>query len=95
MSKTARKLTKAREATTATAIDTAAATPAVAAIPPVTVVTTAVTAADADAAARRARFGALPERVRPEETTEVIPLIAKYPSQDHYDHEKWLTCRWV
>ncbi|MFF3564954.1 hypothetical protein ACFYXS_33420 [Streptomyces sp. NPDC002574] len=85
MSKTARKPAETPDVTAATAT----------AIPAVTVVTTAVTVADADAAARRARFGALPERVRPEETTEVIPLIAKYPSQDHYDHEKWLTCRWV
>ncbi|MFD3457960.1 hypothetical protein ACFWVC_38040 [Streptomyces sp. NPDC058691] len=63
--------------------------------PETTAVTTAVPDADAAAAARRARFGALPERVRPEDTTEVIPLIARYPSQDHYDHEKWLTCRFV
>ncbi|MDX3235004.1 hypothetical protein PV392_04765 [Streptomyces sp. ME03-5709C] len=54
-----------------------------------------VMAADNGAAARQARFGALPERVRPEDTTEVVPLVARYPSQDLYDHEKWLTCRWV
>lgn len=54
-----------------------------------------VGAADGGAPARRARFGALPERVRPEDTTEVVPVVARYPSQDLYDHEKWLTCRWV
>ncbi|MDX3098203.1 hypothetical protein PV703_26245 [Streptomyces sp. ME01-24h] len=54
-----------------------------------------VMAADNGAGARQARFGALPERVRPEDTTEVVPVVARYPSQDLYDHEKWLTCRWV
>ncbi|MFD8077788.1 hypothetical protein ACFV3E_34630 [Streptomyces sp. NPDC059718] len=54
-----------------------------------------VKATDNGAVARQARFGALPERVRPEETTEVVPIVERYPSQDHYDHEKWLTCRWV
>ncbi|MEU6341117.1 hypothetical protein ABZ883_09215 [Streptomyces sp. NPDC046977] len=86
MSKTARNITKAPEAP-ATTTPTAA--------PPVTVVAAAVPAADADAAARRARFGALPERIRPQDTTEVVPLVDRYPSQDHYDHEKWLTCRFV
>ncbi|MFF7215922.1 hypothetical protein ACFZAU_36200 [Streptomyces sp. NPDC008238] len=52
-------------------------------------------AADSGAVARRARFGALPERVLPGETTEVVPIVERYPSQDLYDHEKWLTCRWV
>lgn len=52
-------------------------------------------AADTGAVTRQARFGALPERVRPEDTTEVVPIVERYPSQDHYDHEKWLTCRWV
>jgi hypothetical protein len=50
---------------------------------------------DADAVARQARFGALPQRVLPEDTTEVIPVMDRYPSQDLYDHEKWLTCKWV
>ncbi|WP_431955132.1 hypothetical protein [Actinacidiphila sp. bgisy167] len=54
-----------------------------------------VGAADGGAPARSARFGALPERVRPEDTTEVVPIVARYPPQDLYDHEKWLTCRWV
>ncbi|MFD7445759.1 hypothetical protein [Streptomyces sp. NPDC059909] len=56
-------------------------------------VTKVRTVEDADASARRARFGALPVRIRPQDTTEVVPLIARYPSQDLYDHEKWLTCR--
>lgn len=86
---TSRKSTRVPEATTVTAVT------AVTAAPPVIVVPAAVTDADAEAAARRARFGALPERIRPQDTTEVVPLIAKYPSQDHYDHEKWLTCRFV
>ncbi|MFE0633492.1 hypothetical protein ACFW3D_42015 [Streptomyces sp. NPDC058864] len=54
-----------------------------------------VKAADNGAVVRRARFGALPERVRPEDITEVVPIVERYPSQDLYDHEKWLTCRWV
>ncbi|MFJ4844772.1 hypothetical protein [Streptomyces sp. NPDC088733] len=83
MSKTSRNITKAPEA------------PAATAAPRVTVVAAAVPAADADAAARRARFGALPKRIRPQDTTEVVPLVDRYPSQDHYDHEKWLTCRFV
>ncbi|WP_431962437.1 hypothetical protein [Actinacidiphila sp. bgisy160] len=54
-----------------------------------------VRTADTGAVARRTRFGTLPERVRPEDTTEVVPVVERYPSQDLYDHEKWLTCRWV
>ncbi|MDX2847800.1 MULTISPECIES: hypothetical protein [Streptomycetaceae] len=54
-----------------------------------------VVAADSGAATRQARFGALPARVRPEDTTEVVPIVERYPSQDLYDPEKWLTCRWV
>jgi hypothetical protein len=54
-----------------------------------------VRTADADAAARHVRFGALPERIRPEETTEVVPVMNRYPSQDLYDHEKNLTCRYI
>ncbi|MDX3770702.1 hypothetical protein ACFYSJ_28875 [Streptomyces sp. NPDC005248] len=50
---------------------------------------------DVDALARQARFGALPERIRPEDTTEVVPIIARYPSQDLYDHEKSLTCKFI
>lgn len=50
---------------------------------------------DVDALVRQARFGALPERIRPEDTTEVVPIIARYPSQDLYDHEKSLTCKFI
>lgn len=50
---------------------------------------------DVDALARQARFGSLPERIRPEDTTEVVPIIARYPSQDLYDHEKSLTCKFI
>ncbi|MGW6902678.1 hypothetical protein ACWGF2_39815 [Streptomyces sp. NPDC054919] len=50
---------------------------------------------DVDALARQARFGALPERIRSEDTTEVVPIIARYPSQDLYDHEKSLTCKFI
>ncbi|MEJ8632849.1 hypothetical protein [Streptomyces sp. MS2.AVA.5] len=37
-------------------------------------------AEDAVASARHARFGSLPERVRPEDTTEVVPLPTWSPS---------------
>ncbi|MFF0291213.1 hypothetical protein [Streptomyces sp. NPDC005262] len=50
---------------------------------------------DVDVLARQARFGALPERIRPEDTTEVVPVMARYPSQDLYDHENSLTCKFI
>ncbi|MET8330897.1 hypothetical protein [Streptomyces sp. NPDC005181] len=50
---------------------------------------------EVDALARQARFGFLPERIRSEDTTEVVPTMARYPSQDLYDHEKSLTCRFI
>lgn len=39
-----------------------------------------VRAEDTIASARHARFGSLPARVRPEDTTEVVPLPAWSPS---------------
>ncbi|MEU8827498.1 hypothetical protein [Streptomyces sp. NPDC048636] len=46
-----------------------------------------------DAAAeerRRARFGALPERVRPEEMVEERPAVAPDPARNAYNDDEWL-----
>ncbi|MFI6345499.1 hypothetical protein [Streptomyces sp. NPDC050560] len=45
---------------------------------------------DAARAARRARFGTLPERVRPQDTVETRPAIAPDPSRDTYSSDEWL-----
>lgn len=42
------------------------------------------------AAARHARFGRLPERVRPEDMVEEIPAIAPDPVRHAYDPDEWL-----
>ncbi|MER5429929.1 hypothetical protein [Streptomyces sp. NPDC002588] len=39
---------------------------------------------------RRARFGTLPERVRPEDTVEERPATPKDPARDAYDPDDWL-----
>lgn len=56
-------------------------------------VTDTVTAAvrDADEAARQARFGALPERIRLEDTVQELPATEPDPSRDTYDSDEWLT----
>ncbi|QKV90888.1 hypothetical protein HUT19_03320 [Streptomyces sp. NA02950] len=39
---------------------------------------------------RRARFGALPERVRPEEMVEERPAVAPDPARNAYNDDEWL-----
>ncbi|MFG2474613.1 hypothetical protein [Streptomyces fagopyri] len=48
----------------------------------------------AEAAVRRARFGALPERIRLEDTVEERPATVPDPARDAYDEDEWLvrTC---
>ncbi|MEU1662176.1 hypothetical protein ABZ547_00970 [Streptomyces sparsogenes] len=41
-------------------------------------------------AARRARFGALPERIRVEDTVEERAATAPDPARDRYDPDEWL-----
>lgn len=45
---------------------------------------------DTAEAARHARFGKLPERVRPEDTTEETPATTPDPARDRYDDDDWL-----
>ncbi|MBL1101107.1 hypothetical protein [Streptomyces coffeae] len=45
---------------------------------------------DAAEEGRRARFGALPERVRPEEMVEERPATAPDPARNTYNDEEWL-----
>jgi hypothetical protein len=45
---------------------------------------------DADGARRRARFGTLPERVRPEDTVEERPATPRDPARDAYDPDEWM-----
>lgn len=48
--------------------------------------------ADAAAAARRARFGRLPERVRAEDLVEETPAASNDPARYGYDPERsWTT----
>ncbi|GGS83046.1 MULTISPECIES: hypothetical protein [Streptomyces] len=42
------------------------------------------------AALRRDRFGALPERIRPEETVETRPATVPDPARDTYNPDEWL-----
>ncbi|MFF4486176.1 hypothetical protein ACFY0F_06710 [Streptomyces sp. NPDC001544] len=44
----------------------------------------------AEAAVRRARFGALPERVRAEDTVEERPATLPDPARDAYDPDEWM-----
>lgn len=46
---------------------------------------------DTDEVARQARFGALPERVRLEDTVQEVPATAPDPSRDTYNADEWLT----
>ncbi|KPI13239.1 MULTISPECIES: hypothetical protein [Streptomyces] len=48
------------------------------------------TAPDAAEAARRARFGTLPERVRVEDTVEERPATVPDPARDAYSADEWL-----
>ncbi|MFF0853834.1 hypothetical protein ACWDU8_01560 [Streptomyces sp. NPDC003388] len=48
------------------------------------------TPTDTAATARRARFGALPERVRPEDTVETRPATPRDPARDAFDPDEWL-----
>ncbi|MFJ6082829.1 hypothetical protein ACIQI8_15630 [Streptomyces sp. NPDC092369] len=43
---------------------------------------------------RRARFGRLPERVRPEDMVEETPATTPDPARDAYSSDEWLarTC---
>ncbi|MFJ8105664.1 hypothetical protein [Streptomyces sp. NPDC096132] len=41
-------------------------------------------------ALRKARFGALPERVRPEDTVEERPAAPRDPARDAYDPDEWM-----
>lgn len=47
-------------------------------------------AADAAGAARHARFGALPERVRPEDTVEERSATTPDPARDAFSSDDWL-----
>jgi hypothetical protein len=40
---------------------------------------------------RRARFGRLPERIRPEDTFQELPATAPDPAKDTYNADEWLT----
>jgi hypothetical protein len=40
---------------------------------------------------RRARFGKLPERVRPEQLVEETPATVPDPARDSYSSDEWLT----
>jgi hypothetical protein len=48
------------------------------------------TVPDAAEAARRARFGTLPERVRVEDTVEERPATVPDPARDAYNADEWL-----
>jgi hypothetical protein len=40
---------------------------------------------------RRARFGKLPERIRPEQLVEEQPATVPDPARDTYNSDDWLT----
>ncbi|MEV6011433.1 hypothetical protein AB0M29_32040 [Streptomyces sp. NPDC051976] len=46
--------------------------------------------AESAEAARRARFGTLPERIRPEDTIEERPATVPDPARDTYNADEWL-----
>ncbi|MFG2944661.1 hypothetical protein [Streptomyces adustus] len=48
------------------------------------------TAPETAEALRQARFGALPERIRPQDTVEERPAIAPDPARNAYDPDEWL-----
>ncbi|MEU6769929.1 hypothetical protein [Streptomyces sp. NPDC046759] len=39
---------------------------------------------------RRARFGSLPKRIRPEDTVETRPATTPDPARDTYNPDEWL-----
>ncbi|WTI18430.1 hypothetical protein OIB37_31300 [Streptomyces sp. NBC_00820] len=39
---------------------------------------------------RRARFGVLPERIRPQDTVETSPATLPDPARDRYHADEWL-----
>lgn len=43
-----------------------------------------------EAAARQARFGALPGRVRAEDMVQEVPATAPDPARDTYNQDEWL-----
>lgn len=49
---------------------------------------------DSVEAARRARFGKLPDRIRLADTVEEKPATVPDPARDAYNHDEWLvrTC---
>ncbi|MFI6034687.1 hypothetical protein ACIBBD_11095 [Streptomyces sp. NPDC051315] len=50
----------------------------------------ATQAEDTATTLRRARFGALPERIRPEDTVEERPATAPDPARDAYNPDEWM-----
>lgn len=52
--------------------------------------TAAAAAAAADATVRQARFGSLPERIRPADTVEERPATPRDPARDTYNPDEWL-----
>ena len=46
---------------------------------------------DAADIGRRARFGKLPERIRPEQLVEEQPATAPDPARDTFNSDDWLT----
>ncbi|MFG2602841.1 hypothetical protein ACGFT2_04630 [Streptomyces sp. NPDC048514] len=47
-------------------------------------------APDTAESARRARFGSLPERVRPEDVVETRTALPRDPARDAYNPDEWL-----
>ncbi|MFF7215626.1 hypothetical protein ACFZAU_34660 [Streptomyces sp. NPDC008238] len=45
---------------------------------------------DEAAQSRRARFGKLPDRIRPEDTFVETPATAPQPARDTYNPDEWL-----
>ncbi|MFE0632881.1 hypothetical protein ACFW3D_38815 [Streptomyces sp. NPDC058864] len=45
---------------------------------------------DAAAAARQARFGRLPERIRPDQMVQESPATAPDPARNVYTADEWL-----
>ncbi|MFE2578802.1 hypothetical protein [Streptomyces sp. NPDC059378] len=48
------------------------------------------TVPDTAEARRQERFGALPERIRPQDTVEERPAVAPDPARNAYDPDEWL-----
>jgi hypothetical protein len=45
---------------------------------------------ESEQAVRRARFGALPERVRAEDMVQELPATVPDPARDAYNADEWL-----